>query len=282
LIVPLPGHQAFASRLALRLGAELAPGVAHRPPPAVPVRGREVVLVSSLQRSERQLLPLLMLARRTRHQGATGLFLVTPHLVLPEGDGAAGALRQTLGRHFDGIVSVQGGDARMLLPPWGVAAAGPALGREIAARCPQPLLVAVGGVMRWTETIAVELQAPLLSAGGFATAAAGHCHELLDDSDPVLLADAVGDGLAILRLARELRRRGTAPPLVAVIHADFAPGAVARLAPPEVDGVISTNTVLHPSNRVDVSEAVADAIWRLWSSTLSPIRSTGLAVAAAR
>ena len=282
LVLPFPVHEPLASRLALRLGAELGPVVVESSAErgfGLDVRGRDVVVVRGLERPDRELLPLLMLARQARRCAASTLHLVAPRLVPPhEGNGAGGALRSALRRHFDGVVTVAGDGQLASVEPWVVAPAGPALAAALAGRLRNPFFVAVGDGKPWMEDLAKAMGAPLFGAArllGVHGCGAG----LFWERNPVLLAEAIGDGVAVSLVTRELRRRGAPPPQVAVVHANATPGAVTRLEMAGIAGLSSTNTVLHPSNRADVSEAIADALWQLWAKvTEKPVR---LALAAA-
>ena len=261
VVLPLPGHEPLASRLALRLGAQSipVPGADEAP---VAVKGSDVVMVGALQQCESELVPLLMTARRARRSGAATVYLVAPRLVLPAG--GAGGIREALRRHFDGTVTVAGDEGGVADGPWLVAGAGPALAMELERRVERPCFVAVGDLRPWMEDVAARFRAPLLGAASFATAISrSGCSP---ERVPALLAESVGHGEALVGLARQLQRSGAPAPLVAVVHADFAPGAAASLQAAGVAAVVSTNTLLHPSNQVDVSEVVADALWRLWST----------------
>lgn len=273
VVVPMPGSEPLASRLAVRLGSELSPS--HE----ASIADRELVLVGALCDPHRELLPLLLLTHRARARGARTSYLVAPRISL--GSSAAGAVRETLSRHFTGIVTVAGGPESAPAGPWEVASAGPGLSAAIKARPDRPALVVAGDTWPWMEEVAAASNAPLYAAARLHGEIASRGPAFLGPRRPVLLAEAIGDGRALAQLARALRIHGASAPVVCVVHADFETNAADELAGAGVCGVVSTNTLLDPSNRVDVSEPIADALWRLWEPTEAIIeRTRGEALAA--
>lgn len=268
LVVPFPSHEPLASRVALRLGAELGPlaDTSGEIAPSRRLAHREVILVRALERPD-QLLPLLSLARQVRRRAANLALLVAPRIVQPPSEGmAGGSLRTTLLRHFDGVITVAGDGQATSGSHWVVAPAGPALAEALQARLRNPFFVPAADVSPWMEELAAGWGAPLLSPARLFTTAGGGC-SIFWERNPVLLADAVGDGQALAAVARALRHRGAPPPQAAVVHADFLPGALSRLEAAGIAGVTSTNTLLHPTNRADVSESIVYALWQLWSGS---------------
>lgn len=282
LVVPFPSHEPLASRLAMRLGAELGPlaNTLGEITPVPRLARREVLLVQSLERPD-QLLPLLSVARQVRRLAANLALLVAPRIVEPPaGSMAVGSVRTALLRHFDGVITVAGDGELNANAPWAVASAGRALAEALRGRLRNPFFVATGDMSLWMEELAVGWRAPLLSPALLFATTGGGCG-LFWERNPVLLAEAVGDGRALAAVARELRHRGAPPPQVVVVHADFMPGALSRLEAAGIAGVTSTNTVLHPSNRADVSEAIVDALWQLWAASDAPVQAERSTPAAA-
>jgi ribose-phosphate pyrophosphokinase len=57
-----------------------------------------------------------------------------------------------------------------------------------------------------------------------------------------------------------LKAAGLAPPVCIAVHPVFAGDAYAELAACGVERIVSCNTIVHPSNAIDISSAVSDAI----------------------
>lgn len=280
VVLPFRGHEPLAFRLALRLGAEIAPAVDEsidRSSLRSMVSNRFAIVVRALRPPDTEVVPLLVLARQARRLGAEQVVLVAPRLSLRDAQGEA--RRKALGRRFEGVIAVTGDGDPESTGSWTRVAAGPLLTAAIAERAPGSLVLATADLRPWMEETAATLDAPLLGAPRVAASGACGGDGALRDRTPVILADSVGDGCALAGLARELGRRGAEAPLLAVVHADFAPGAEETLAIAGVRNILSTNTLLHSSNRVDVSGAVADALAGSWPRGVgSSDRDAGLSV----
>jgi len=60
--------------------------------------------------------------------------------------------------------------------------------------------------------------------------------------------------------AARLRAAGFSPPVCVAVHGLFAEGALAALRNAGMAEIATCNTVDHPSNCIDLSDLVADAI----------------------
>ncbi|MGB5202086.1 MAG: phosphoribosyltransferase family protein, partial [Sedimenticolaceae bacterium] len=80
------------------------------------------------------------------------------------------------------------------------------------------------------------------------------------DRQIVLVDDIVSTGHTLAETARQLSAHGPASILVLVTHALFVDGALARLRAAGVDGICSTDSVLHPSNQIHLDAILASAL----------------------
>lgn len=267
LVLPLPGNEPLAARLALRLGVELAAtasGMSALSPGHVNLRrsvvSRELVLVASLTKPEEQLLPLLLLARQARGAGVASLLLVAACLPAGDTEAGRGPIAVTLGARFDGVVTVRGGAGSALCGrvPWLSVAAWPAVAQALRD-VDRPWLVSASDGEPWMEDLAATIAAPLLGPATLEAAMSGPRREELVCGRPVLLAERAGRGEAFRELSRRLEALGCVPPLAVAVHASGAwTSGVGRPA------LWTTNTVVDSSNHVDVSEALAAAVQELW------------------
>jgi ribose-phosphate pyrophosphokinase len=74
---------------------------------------------------------------------------------------------------------------------------------------------------------------------------------------PVLVDDIIATGQTMVTAIRHLREQGRAPAECVGVHAVFADGAYAALKAAGAARVVTTNTISHPSNCIDVAPAVA-------------------------
>ena len=76
---------------------------------------------------------------------------------------------------------------------------------------------------------------------------------------PVLVDDIISTGQTMIAAVRRLRDQGVAAPVCVATHAVFAIDAEAQLRASGAARVVTTNTIVHQTNAVDVAPMVAAA-----------------------
>ena len=284
--MPAPGHEALASRLSLHLDAE--PGVVEcrRFPDgeryirlASDVNGASVVVAASLKDPDPQLPGLLFIADTARELGAKRVGLAAPYLAYLRQDrrfqdGEAITSRtfaSVLSRAFDWIATVDPhlhryptlGDVYSI--PGVVAHSAPDLARWIRENVENPIIIGPDGESaQWAEEVAREAGAPVailekrrrgdrdVEISAPKTGLGGHT--------PVLIDDIISSARTMAEAVRVLAREGAAPPVCVGVHAVFAPGAEEALFSAGVSRVVTCNTIVHPTNAIDVLPALASAM----------------------
>ena len=290
MICALPGNEAFAERLRVRLGM---PAVRlewrHFPDGESYLRfeqafsGRQVVLVCTLNDPDSKTLALLFAARTARELGASRVGLVAPYLGYMRQDrrfhdGEAvtsvhfGAL---LSQVFDWLVTVDPHLHRRksLSEIYSIAnkvvAAAPAMAEWIKANVPRPLVVGPDSESeQWAAGVAaacgspyavmskrrlgdrrVEIEAPPLSQW--------------KDRTPVLLDDIISSARTMALAAGKIQQGGLEAPVCVGVHGVFSSDALGALREAGVARVVTTNTIAHETNGIDVSSLVARAVKEL-------------------
>jgi ribose-phosphate pyrophosphokinase len=77
---------------------------------------------------------------------------------------------------------------------------------------------------------------------------------------PVLVDDIVSTGRTMIAALHHLAEKGTLPPTCIAVHGIFAGTAYRELLDAGASRVATCNTILHDSNAIDVTGALADAI----------------------
>jgi ribose-phosphate pyrophosphokinase len=77
---------------------------------------------------------------------------------------------------------------------------------------------------------------------------------------PVLVDDLASTARTMVAAAARLHEAGLSPPWCIVVHPLFAGDAYSVLGTAGVAGVVSSNTILHHSNMIDMSEPIEDEI----------------------
>lgn len=287
LVLAMPGAEAQASRLAGALGAEQAL-VAVRPFPdgeslvrleADPA-GRDVVLVAALREPDPRFLPLAFAADAARELAARRVVLVAPYLPYLRQDtrfrpGEAVSSRtfaRLLSGLVDGLVTVDPHLHRIpaleqvYAIPTRVVPAAPALAAWLRAEVPQAALIGPDAESeQWVAHVARLAGAPWTvlektRTGDRAVALRGL--ERLDGlagRTPVLVDDIVSSAATLIEACRALRAAGAPPPVCLAVHALFAGDALAALRAAGPARVVTTDTVPHETNGIELTAELARA-----------------------
>lgn len=283
LIYAMPGNDLFARLLRAAWPGDVGALAVRRFPDGeslvrleTPPGERDVALVCTLHEPDGQLVPLLFAAATARELGARSVGLVAPYLAYmrqdrrfqPGESRSAAHFARLLSQHFDWLVTVDPHlhryhalDEIYDLPSATVHTA-PLLARWIASHVPRPLIVGPDAESRqWVAAIAesaglpwrvlekvrsgdrqVEIRVP--EPGG-------------SDRTPVLADDIISSGTTLAEVIGQLRAQGSRKPVCVAVHAVFAEWAYWLLLDAGAGQIVTTNTILHASNAIDVSAAVA-------------------------
>jgi ribose-phosphate pyrophosphokinase len=77
---------------------------------------------------------------------------------------------------------------------------------------------------------------------------------------PVLVDDIISTARTMIETIGHLRAAGLKPPVCVGIHGVFAEGAYEALSHAGAAQIVSSNTIAHPSNAIDVTSLIADAV----------------------
>lgn len=287
LIVPLPGSEAMARLLCASLGAELSPLAVHRFPDGesllrfeVPLAGRDVVLVSSLDRPDPKIVPLLFAAGTARELAARSIGLVAPYLGYMRQDKAfapgqsvsAKRLADLLTPAFDWLVTVDPHLHRIrslselyAIPARAIPSA-PAIAAWIAREVSAPFIIGPDSEsVQWVSGVARLAGAPYAvwrktRSGDEDVTVSGTEAPVSAAQTPVLIDDIISSGQTMANAISLIASRGLAAPVCVGVHAVFAEGAETLLMRAGAARLITTNTIAHRTNAIDVHGGIADAI----------------------
>ena len=281
-----PTYREPAQRLARRAGLDYDDIVIHsfpdneslvRLPEHLPPR---VILCCSLDDANRKLVELELAAATVVQLGAEQLTLVAPYLCYMRQDiafhpGEAVSQRvigTMLARHFDTLVTVDPHlhrtsklrDAVPLRRAVALSAA-PAMTAWLASRTERPLLLGPDEESaQWVGAIAAPAG---LEFGVARKQRLGDREVRVELPDLafagrhiVLVDDVVSTGHTLAEAAMQLMAGGAASISALVTHALFVDGALARLQAAGIGDICSTDSVLHPSNRIYLADMLAAAL----------------------
>lgn len=290
IVFALPGSESFGAALCARL-AGWQGELDHRQFPdgetylriMTEVADRNVVLVCSLDHPDAKLLPLLFAADTLREMGAARIGLVAPYLAYMRQDirfhpGEAVTSRtfaSLLSHHLDWLVTVDPhlhryhalGEVYRI--PSRVVHAAPLMADWIRENVARPVIIGPDKESeQWVAQVAAGADAPFLvcekeRAGDREVRISIPHAEGFADRQPVLVDDIASSGRTLAVAARQLVDMGFAPPDCVVVHPLFA-GDAAQVLTGLTRRIVSTNTIVHATNAIDVTGGVAEAAQALF------------------
>jgi len=285
IVLSFPGARHF--RLARRLQA--MPGLVgvHRFPDGevrvslpTAATGRDVVLVANLTPPDECLLPVLFAAGTARDLGAKSVGLVAPYLPYMRQDQAfepgqgvsARYFAATLSDAVDWLITVDPHLHRIrslseafAVPATAVHTA-PLLADWIREHVAEPLILGPDSESRqWVASVAELAGAPFAvfakrRRGDRTVALTLPELEAHRGRQPVLVDDIISSGATMTAAVRALWRAEHRAPICLAVHGLFAGEAFETLQDAGAAAIVTTNTVRHPSNAIDVTPLLAQAV----------------------
>jgi ribose-phosphate pyrophosphokinase len=287
LLIPMPGHDELARRLAVLMSADDGEIVVRRFPDGESyvriesnVCEREVVVLAALDRPDDKIVPLLLALRTLRDLGAKRVVLVAPYLPYMRQDhrfhpGEAVSSRivaAMLDAAVDALVTVDPHLHRhhdlgeiYTKPATAVSAAGP-IAAWIRAHAPRSVLIGPDAESaQWAEAVASEADVPWTA---LAKRRLGDRRVEITapdlspwlDRTPILLDDIASTGKTLVAAATKVRGLRVRPPVCLVVHPIFSAGAEEALMHAGIAYVASCNTIPHPTNQIDIAAVLSEGI----------------------
>lgn len=284
LVLALPGNERLAVALAGILGAEMGALTLRRFPDGesyvrvdTSVRDREVILACTLHRPDDKLIPLLFLAATARDLGAARVGLVAPYLAYMrqdrrflDGEGVTSVyFARALSAAVDWIVTVdphlhrRSALAEIYSVGTDVVHAASHISAWIRANVSRPLLIGPDEESaQWVHDVAKGAGAPSVVLEKVRRGDRDVSVSVPDvarwrDHTPVLVDDIISTARTMIATISHLARAGLRPPVCAGVHAVFADRAYEELQAAGAARVVTCNTILHPSNTIDLHDALA-------------------------
>lgn len=246
---------------------------------------RHVALFCSLDDADRQSLPLLLAADAARAHGALSVGLIAPYLAYMRQDkefhpGEAVTSRsyaRLVSDAFDWLITVDPHlhrnpalSAIYSIPALAVSSAQP-IADWLKASIPDAVLVGPDDESRqWVERIGelAGLEATVFRKerrGDRSVSISAPDLDRWKGATPVIIDDIASSARTLVEAVKIMRAAGYASPWCVVVHALFAGDAFDALSAAGPARVVSTNTVGHPSNRIDVAPVIREAVRSLVS-----------------
>jgi len=290
-LLAMPGHEPLAASLREALGVS-ALGIVTRDFPdgetylriEGDVQGRSVALLCTLHEPNPLFLPLAFIADALRDLGAASVGLVAPYLAYMRQDArfmpgeaiTSASFARLVSRQFDWLVTVDPHLHRWhslsdiyTIPAVSLQAA-PLLAAWIGANVTEPVIIGPDEESeQWVSGVAATAGCSYLVLkkqrhGDRDVSVSGLSGRDWGGRTPVLVDDIISSGQTMAQTVAQCRAAGSAPAICVGVHGIFAPQALAALQQAGAARIVTTNSIAHPSNAIDLSPLLADAVMRFW------------------
>ncbi len=244
------------------------------------VKGRSVILFYTLDRPDEKILPLLFAAATARELGAMQVGLVAPYLAymrqdrrFHDGEAVTSArFAKILSEHVDWLVTVdphlhrRGSLGEIYSIPAVAVHAAPLISKWITRMVSKPLLIGPDQESeQWVASVAQAVGAPhvileKVRRGDREVEVSLPAIERWRDRTPVLVDDIVSTARTMIETVRHLKSVGLSQPVCIAVHGVFAGEAFRELIAAGAGRVVSTNTIPHESNEIDVTPILAEGV----------------------
>ena len=287
LILAMPGNDDLAQKLSEHLAAGPGRCEIRRFPDGESfvridseVKGRDVIIACTLDRPDDKFLALGFLAATARELGAASVGLVAPYLAYMRQDKSFHAGEGVTSVYFGRLLSQQidwlvtmdphlhrrASLSEIYSIPTRVTHAGPAIADWIRTNVKSPVIIGPDSESeQWVAAVAKRAGAPFdvlqkVRTGDRSVKVSTPDRGRWPGRTPVLVDDIVSTARTMIAAAGELRAAGYADIVAVGVHALFADNALSDLQDAGVDRVATCNTVVHPSNQIDVTAYITGAV----------------------
>ena len=290
LIFVYPGNEALAEPLCRALDAEAVTFAMRRFPDGETylridsdVRDRPVALLCSLHDPDTRLLPLIYMSDTLRELGARQVGLIAPYLAYMRQDQrfqagealTSSSFARILSAQFDWLVSVDPHLHRrqslneIYTIPTDVVHAAPLLGQWIRTHVAGPLVVGPDAESeQWVRAVADAVACPYLvlektrrGDREVVVSAIPDIHRWAGRT-PVLIDDIISSAHTMIEAVRQWLEAGLTAPICLGVHGIFASAAYETLRATGAARIVTTNSIPHPSNDIDLSSALVAPVKR--------------------
>ena len=241
---------------------------------------RDVLLLCTLTDPDTKALPLYFCATTARELGARRVGLVAPYLGYMRQDlrfstgqsRSAFAFGRLLSSCFDWLVTVDPHLHRIhnlnetLSIPNCAVSSMPAVSRWIATHLARPVLIGPDlESAQWAECVARTLDAPCLilekvRSGDRDVKVSAIDHDVIRGRNPVIIDDIASSGHTMAEALKGFEPRTALDITCIAVHALLDDNALKMLFDLGARRVVSTNTVLHSTNQIDVVDLIVAGV----------------------
>ncbi|MDT8398326.1 MAG: ribose-phosphate diphosphokinase [Pseudomonadales bacterium] len=243
------------------------------------VQGRHCILLADLSRPDAKFLPLVFLASTLRELGAASVGLLAPYLSYMRQDIRFARGEALTSRIFAGLLSQQVDWLLTMDPhlhryhaldeiyaiPTRVVSGMPALAAWLQTRKHLLLVGPDAESAQWLEKLAACSAHPFVVGekkrrGDYDVEVSLPDLSCYRDRAAVIVDDVIASGHTLVKCMEALQKEGIDDISCAAVHGIFTGNAALLLQQKGLRQLVTTNTVVHPSNGIDVAELLLPAL----------------------
>lgn len=282
----LPGNEELAASLAQKCHAKLGNLTVRQFPDQETyikiesdVKNKHVIMVCTLNQPDTKLLPLYFLSQTAKELGAKSTAIVAPYLAYMRQDKRFQAGEGITSTYFAKLISSFADFLITIDPhlhrrstlseiytiPTKVLHAANLISDWIKNNIEQPLLVGPDSESaQWVSEVAHNANAPFIvlekiRKGDEEVAVSVPDVEKYKNHTPVLVDDIISTAQTMIATIGHLKNAGMQTPVCIGVHGIFANNAYTNLLNTGAT-VITCNTIIHESNKINVDKLITDAI----------------------
>jgi ribose-phosphate pyrophosphokinase len=243
------------------------------------VLGQETIVICALDKPDSKLLPLFFFLRNLQDMGAGKVTLIVPYLPYMRQDKQFNPGEAVTARYFAQIISLCADELITIDPhlhrfksaeeiyslQCAVLPSSSLVTEYIRKQINNPLIIGPDSESnQWVSSIAGQLNAPFVVLH----------KKRMSDRDvivselqigsaekftPIIVDDIISTAHTMIETVKAVKKSGLKDPVCIGIHALFVESAYEELKRSGVSDIVTTNTILHESNRMDISDLIASA-----------------------
>ncbi len=244
------------------------------------VEGKQVIVVCTLHQPDAKLLPLLFLCRLLRDLKAKSICLVAPYLAYMRQDKQFNSGEAVTSAYFaallsslaDRLITVdphlhrRAGMSEIYSIPCEVLHAAKLISEWIKTNIPNAVLIGPDSESeQWVSEVAKNAGVPFIilqkmRRGDRDVEVSVPQIEKYKNNIPVLVDDIISTARTMIETIGHLRNAGMKTPVCIGVHAVFSGNAFEELRKSGTERIITTNTIPHSSNGIDVAAVICESI----------------------
>ncbi|WP_317897672.1 ribose-phosphate pyrophosphokinase [Aurantibacillus circumpalustris] len=276
-----PGNEVLTTTLALNDNASIGLAEIRRFPDGESyiriksdVCGKHVVLVCTLDKPDEKIMQIYFFSKIVRTMKASTLTLVSPYLsymrqdkLFHEGEGVTSIeFAKLLSSMVDQLITVDPHLHRFhslkelySINTKVVSAAKP-IAEWIKSHVKKPFIIGPDSESeQWVKSVAMHYYVPYTFLNKIRLGDKQVEISIPEDLDlsertPVLVDDIISSGRTMTEILKQLKKSGAQAPVCIGVHGIFAGNAYVELKNAGASVIVTTNTIPHPSNQIDISD----------------------------